>query len=91
METGVGGFELEQSLFDTNDRDGESNIQANNITGFVPLDQLVDEDGNNFVLDSSFPGKQLDYFTIEEGTDNGGDGFLVEEDTTNWRYSFMKA
>ena len=80
LETGVGGFELEQSLFDTNDRDGESNIQANNITGFVPLDQLVDESGNNLVLDSSFPGKQLDYFVIEEGTDNESDGFLVEED-----------
>jgi len=117
LETGIGGFELEQSLFDTNDRDGEGNLQADNITGFVPLDQLVDESGNNLVLDSSFPGKQLDYFVIEEGTagrsgigletgigniildgtdslsadageeiiteenENGGDGFLIEEDT----------
>ena len=72
-------IELENGSFELSDREGEGDLQADNV--LVEEDQLVDEDGNNFVLDSSFPGKQLDYFTIEEGTDNGGDGFLVEEDT----------
>jgi len=72
-------IELETSLFELTDRDGEGDLQADNI--LVEGEQLVDESGNNLVLNSAFFGKQLDYFTIEEGTDNGGDGFLVEEDT----------
>ena len=72
-------IELESSAFVLGDREGEGNLQADNI--IVEEEQLVDEDGNNLVLDSSTPGLQLDYFIVEEGTDNGGDGFLVEEDT----------
>ena len=77
LETGIGGFELEQSLFDTNDRDGESKIQANNITGFAPLDQLVDESGNNLVLDA-FAVKQIDFMVLEDAS---GSGAIVSEDT----------
>ena len=72
-------IELEKSLLELSDRDGEGDLQADNI--LVEEDQLVDENGNNFVLDSSFSGKQLDYFTLEDDTDNGSDGFLVVEDT----------
>jgi len=77
LETGIGGFELEQSLFDTNDRDGEGNLQADNITGFVPLDQLVDESGNNLVLDA-FAVKQIDFMVLEDAS---GSGAIVSEDT----------
>jgi len=72
-------IELENNLLELSDREGEGNLQADNV--LIEEEQLVDEDGNNFVLDSSFSGKQLDYFIVEEGTDNGADGFLVEEDT----------
>jgi len=125
LETGSGSsFSLENSLLELSDRDGESNIQgetiiasSTNVETLVSSFQLVDEGGNDLVLDSSFPGKQLDYFVIEEGTagrsgigletgigniildgtdslsadageeiiteenENGGDGFLIEEDT----------
>ena len=72
-------IELEKSLIELSDRDGEGDLQADNI--LVEEDQLVDESGNNFVLDSSFSGKQLDYFILEDGADNGSNGFLVVEDT----------
>ena len=80
METGVSeGIELENSLLVITDKDGEGDFLANNH--FATGDQLVDQDGNNIVMDSPFEGKQLDYFVIESGTDNNGDGFLVDEDT----------
>jgi hypothetical protein len=72
-------IELESGVFILGDREGEGNLQADNI--IVEEDQLVDEDGNNFVLDSSFPGLQLDYFVVEDATTDGVGGFLVEEDT----------
>ena len=81
METGATeGIELEDSLFVAADKDGKGDFLANNH--FATDDQLVDQDGNNIVMDSPFEGKQLDYFVIESGTElNGSDGFLVEEDS----------
>ncbi len=81
METGASeGIELENNLVVATDKDGRGDFLANNhlATG----DKLVDQDGNNIVMDSPFEGKQLDYFVIESGTElNGSDGFLVEEDS----------
>ena len=80
METGASeGIELEQFLFVATDRDDKGDFLADNH--FATDDQLVDQDGNNIVMDSPFEGKQLDYFVIEDGTDNNSDGFLVEEDS----------
>jgi hypothetical protein len=78
LETGnLENFALESGTAVDTDR-FEGSLLAENV--IETDDQLVDESGNNLVLDTSFPGKQLDYFFLEEGTDDGKDGFLVEED-----------
>ena len=74
------GIGLEDSLVVLGDRLGEPYLTIDNQLAIE--EELVDEDGNNLVMDSPFAGKQLDYFVIESGTElNGGDGFLVEEDS----------
>jgi hypothetical protein len=74
------GIGLEDSLVVLGDRLGEPYLTIDNQ--LATEEELVDEDGNNLVMDSPFAGKQLDYFVIESGTElNGGDGFLVEEDS----------
>ena len=73
------GIGLEDSLVVLGDRLGEPYFKIDNQLAIE--EELIDEDGNNLVMDSPFAGKQLDYFVIESGTElNGGDGFLVEED-----------
>ena len=80
METGDGeSIQLEDSLFILGDRLGETDLQIDNQLAID--EEIVDENGDNIVLDSAFEGKQLDYFVIESGTDNESDGFLVDEDT----------
>ena len=80
METSdTENIQLEDSLFILGDRLGETDFKIDNQLAIE--EQLVDENGDNLVLDSAFEGKQLDYFVIESGTDNESDGFLVDEDT----------
>jgi len=75
LETGnLENFELESgSAVDTDRFEGK--LQADNI--IVEEDQLVDEDGNNLVLDALLY-KQIDFMVLEDAS---GSGSIVVEDT----------